>query len=560
MIRGTSRDKHRALAASLLVLLLGLAGVHSPAFAQRPQQPFDPQRPLIIRIPTDTPPASARNLTPLEAIHMQIVRDALRERETGRLDMARKKLATLPPAIQRHPIVLTERARIELAAKNPAEVVRLATFERRARRDSLLMGHELAQAYEELRRPREASATVVEVWALAPVEENWAMEILMRLGAQDSRAGRDALRRAFSRLPTRPDLARGLSALEWTAGDLRAALKVLRSIEPPERGPRDRWAFAERLLHLGTDHDSIGATDAYVDIASDQGLDVSYRMTAARRGWELALTRGNPAGAAPRIYAALKDIPPDRWMADLALTLARALRIAGDTGAARALLGPGGSRDAARPELSLERALADLRDGPPERVLGSLRPGEGANDEQMFHYAEALFFAGQPDSALAWYQRVVENPGGAYTGAALERLFLIEDGKPKTAVAAFGRIAYEQWRNSPKRALALADSLLGTLPEGPLWAQTALLAAGERERAGDARGALALVLAVADSLPADRLAPIARQRAGDLYSHRLKDDARAIEQYEACVARYPRAWNAPEVRRRLEELRRTRRF
>lgn len=556
MNRGTSP---RAI-GSLLVLALATFGGHSPALAQRPQQPFDPQRPLIIRIPTDTPPASARNLTPLDPIQMQIVRDALRERETGRLDMARKKLASLGPGVQRHPIVLTERARIELAAKNPAEVVRLATFERRAQRDSLLMGHELAQAYEELHRPREAGATVVEVWALAPVEENWAMEILFRLAPGDGRAGRDAVRRAFARQPHRPDLARGLSALEWIAGDLRAALRVLRSIEPLERGPRDRWAFAERLLHLGTDRDSTGAADAYVDIAGDTGLEAAYRMTAARRGWELAQARGSAAGAASRLYAALKDIPSDRWVADLSLALARALRIAGDTGAARALLGASGGADPSRPELSLERSLADLRDGPPERVLEALRPGEGASDDQTFHYAEALFFAGQPDSALRWYQLVAENPGGAWTGAALERLFLIEDGKPKSAVAAFGRIAYEQWRNASKRALALADSLLGTLPSGPLWAQTALLAAGERERSGDARGALALALAVADSLPDDRLAPIARQRAGDIYSYRLKEDALALEQYEACVARYPRAWNAPEVRRRLEELRRTRRF
>ncbi|HVP70051.1 MAG TPA: hypothetical protein VMS45_01930, partial [Gemmatimonadaceae bacterium] len=54
----------------------------------------------------------------------------------------------------------------------------------------------------------------------------------------------------------------------------------------------------------------------------------------------------------------------------------------------------------------------------------------------------------------------------------------------------------------------------------------------------------------------DRLAPLARQRAGDLYRDRLHDQAGAIAQYEACLTRYPRAWNAPEVRRSLERLRR----
>jgi hypothetical protein len=87
-----------------------------------------------------------------------------------------------------------------------------------------------------------------------------------------------------------------------------------------------------------------------------------------------------------------------------------------------------------------------------------------------------------------------------------------------------------------------------------------MIVSQQRESGGDVHGALAAVLAVADSLPDDRLAPLARQRAGDLYATRLHDEARAIEQYEACVARYPRAWNAPEARRRLEELRRSRRF
>jgi hypothetical protein len=81
-----------------------------------------------------------------------------------------------------------------------------------------------------------------------------------------------------------------------------------------------------------------------------------------------------------------------------------------------------------------------------------------------------------------------------------------------------------------------------------------------RVTGGDARGALDPLLAVADSLPNDRLAPLARQRAGDLCRDALHDPARAIEQYEACLTRYPGAWNAPVVRRSLEALRRERRL
>jgi predicted negative regulator of RcsB-dependent stress response len=60
-------------------------------------------------------------------------------------------------------------------------------------------------------------------------------------------------------------------------------------------------------------------------------------------------------------------------------------------------------------------------------------------------------------------------------------------------------------------------------------------------------------------LTEDRLAPLARQRAGDAYLS-LGDETRALAQYEECLARYPRAWNSAEVRRRVEKLRRERRL
>jgi len=121
-------------------------------------------------------------------------------------------------------------------------------------------------------------------------------------------------------------------------------------------------------------------------------------------------------------------------------------------------------------------------------------------------------------------------------------------------------MAYESWRGQTKRAAALAESLYLALPRGPLWAYAGLAFATQRENDGDGPGALVVLLAVADSLPGDRLAPVARQRAGDVYRLRLKDDARALAQYEECLARYPKAWNAPEVRRAVETLRRERRF
>jgi len=52
----------------------------------------------------------------------------------------------------------------------------------------------------------------------------------------------------------------------------------------------------------------------------------------------------------------------------------------------------------------------------------------------------------------------------------------------------------------------------------------------------------------------DRLAPVARRRAGDAY-RASGSDALALAQYEELLVRYPRSWLAPETRRLVQELR-----
>jgi tetratricopeptide (TPR) repeat protein len=280
-----------------------------------------------------------------------------------------------------------------------------------------------------------------------------------------------------------------------------------------------------------------------------------FRLPAARRAWELEKALGAEAEAAPRMMRALADVPAGQWDASLLMDVARALRRAGLTGEARALLAAG-ERSLSKRDLELEQALADLRDGPPEHALPRLLATATSSSEGAYRYAEALFFAGLGDSALVWYKKVAADPASEFTGPSFERIYLIEDADPREALPAFGRVAWEEWRGERKRATALTESLVVTLPRGPLWAQAAIMLATQRAAAGDARAALEPLLALADSLPGDRLAPLARQRAGDLYLDQLKDAPRALAQYEECLTRYPRAWNAAAVRRKLELLRR----
>jgi predicted negative regulator of RcsB-dependent stress response len=172
--------------------------------------------------------------------------------------------------------------------------------------------------------------------------------------------------------------------------------------------------------------------------------------------------------------------------------------------------------------------------------------------------AEAQFFAGELDSAHANYDRVAAVPEDEHAAEALDRMYLLEESPASPLRPMLAQIAYERWRGANAVALALVDSLWRMqAPRGDFAARAGLTLASLRLEAGDARGALVPLLVVCDSLADDRLAPAARQRAGDAYMA-LGDPKNALAQYEECLARYPRAWNSAEVRRRVEKMRRER--
>jgi tetratricopeptide (TPR) repeat protein len=588
--RGATRAAATALLLWATVRPVGAQGPDSAAIERRLRilhsredlvQPLIPG--LILLGGEDAgemPAASQHPVRPLTTSQASRLGAARAQRLADRLVPAHDVLAALLVELPHHPAVLTEQARLLLAQRDYAAAERLARAERGEQRDSLLMARELAMALERLGRPRDATGVALEAWLASPLEADWAQATIVRLAPADPRGVRELLHRALATRPTQPGLALVKAQVDWRSGDLHAALETLGHTERPAAGRSPLlWDFAQTCAASGAPRDSGAAVEALVQLAGDARFDAVWRLYAAQRAWTLQSARGARDEAAPALVRALKGVPLSRWPDDFVVEVARGLRLAGRTDEARALVrglrespatqgagAPGGTagaevaRRVAVPQLDLEEALNDLRDGPPERALPRLRTLARILPEGAWHYAEALFFAGQSDSALAWYQRIAEDPDGAYSGAALERAFLIEDAGDPPALRAFGRIAYEEWRGDRRLAMAMTDSLARRLPRGPLWAQAALLLASQRDAAGDARAALEPLLAVADSLPDDRLAPLARQRAGDLYLLRLGDERAAQAQYEECLARYPRAWNAPEVRRRVEQLRHERRF
>jgi thioredoxin-like negative regulator of GroEL len=556
---GGPRPALCATAAAALGLAAALALLAPCARAQGNERPLrgTEQMPLILHVPA-APAISQRPVPPLTDAQRTKLRQGHDLAAAGAPDQALPLLKSLLAEVPHHPLVLTEIARAQNLMEDFAAVERAARAERSAQKDSILLGQELAYALERMGRPKEASQVAVEAWLASPAQPDWARETLERAEDTSAKEVREQMRRANTRYPERMDLARYCAKLEWKLGDLHAALKTLSVAERSEARPRLRFTFAEELMLQLTTRDSTGAIETWLDLAGDTRYDASYRTASARRAWDVISVRRDEREYAPRLQKALADLPRRNLSPELRLGLARGLREAGRTAEARALLEPEGGREDT-PEFAAERALSDLRDGPPARALPGLRAAAERSPEQAFRYAEALFFAGQTDSAHVWYERVTSDARGPYTGAALERLYLLEEEGPNGAMPVFGRIAYEEWRGEIRRATVLTDSLFRTLPRGPLWAEAALTLAGQRAAAGDLAAALEPLLAVADSMPDGRLAPVARDRAGDFYV-RLKDDSRAAAQYEECLSRYPKSWNAPEVRRKLEALRRDRRF
>jgi len=544
-------------AAALLALAAAASALAQPPARQGLPRPPDP-RPLIVHVQA-APALSQRPAPPLNDAQRARLQQAVNLATSELPEKALPLLKALLAEVPHHALVLTEMARVENTLEDFAAVERLGRAERLAQKDSILLGRELAQALERMGRPREAAQVAIEAWIASPIELEWAKALVTRAADSAPRDVREVVRRAAGRHPERTDLARAGARLEWRLGDLRAALRTLAAAERTEARRRLRFTFAEELMLQASSGDSTGAIETWLDLAADTRYDASYRTAAARRAWEVITARRAEREYAARLQKALADLPSAGLSPELRLDLARGLREAGRTTEARSLLESEGGRGDS-PEFAAERALADLRDGPPSHALPGLRAAAERSPEDAFRYAEALFFAGQPDSAHAWYERVAEDPRGPFTGAALERLYLLEEEGAGPALPAFGRVAYEEWRGETRRATALTDSLFRSLPRGALWAQAALALSSRRATAGDAAGALEPLLALADSLPGDRLAPVARERAGDIYIVRLKDDSRAAAQYEECLARYPKSWNAPEVRRKLEQLRRERRF
>jgi tetratricopeptide (TPR) repeat protein len=575
-LRRRPAPRARAGVALLLAALAG-AGVPRGSSAQSVSPPNAVPAPPRRTLPGTNVPESAlpfyftvpspsdaqrppRLVPPLAPALAQRLRRAQDLRLAGLPERALDTLKAVQREAPHHPFVVLELARTHMARDDWAATVTLLRAERSLARDSLLGSPELELSCERLARPRDAVQAAVETWAASPPDGQWALLALLRLLPQDARGTTESLRLAASRFPDREDLARGLALLLARQGQPEEAARALAAADRPGWRPSLRLSFADEVMFSGLTADSVAACAALSSLAADTAFAPELRLGAARRALELFTLRGRGGEEAPRLVRALAGIPPAKWGDDLLLAMARSLRESGRGADARTLLSRSGERLRGRPELALERFYAQLREGPPAAVVPGLDSLAKVFPPARFPLAEAQFFAGQLDSALANYRRAALVELSPEAVVALDRTYLLEEHPGDPALRAFGQTAFERWRGEPARALRLADSLWRALPLGsPYYAHAALQLADVRSEARDWAGALVPLAIVADSLPGDRLAPVARQRAGEAWL-RLGDERRALQQFEECLARYPRAWNAAEVRRRVEQMRRDRRL
>lgn len=560
-----------AVCVALATAMLATAGL-AQAPAQNPPSPVPILVPAPARGSTAFPPdliqsvvvaAPARSQRPAEPLPPEVtlrLQRAVDLRVTGLPERARDTLLVLLRLLPHHPTLVTELGRTHLAREDWSAVERLANAERAAARDSTLLGRELAEALERLGRPRDAVRTALEAWTVSPVDAQWAAPLVFRLAPLDARGTAAALEAVATPRPWRTDLTVGLARLYSLNGRPADVVRVLSDAEKRSGRTGLRVQFADDALRSGTPADTSSALAVLADLGADAARRPDERVASVRRAWGAVQASGREAEWASKLMQALHDVPADRWGPEFLLGLVRALQRTGHPAEARALLAANPMLEQRMPELRLEHALGLAREGAIAQALPLLDSLNRTWPPARFMLAELQFFSGDLDSAAANYTRVADDPNDADAAAALDRLYLLEEAPASPLRPMLGLIAFERWRGHRAAATQLADSLWRMqAPHGAFAARAGLDLAELKTEANDVRGALVPLLVVCDSLTEDRLAPLARQRAGDAYLS-LGDETRALAQYEECLARYPRAWNSAEVRRRVEKLRRERRL
>lgn len=589
--------------AALLFLLLvpSLAAAQSPDPLARPgdRAPASDRRALLFA----SPPAGPDDLLPPED-EMAFTRAVLLLR-AGRLEEAGQELERLGAAYPGSRRVASARALAWVRRGQPKRALSVldeaAARQREWARRQEPPGEperfplERAEAYLTLGENERAIPWMIEAVDRGD-DSAEPVHALLTAWAADEKLGRRVAREA-ARLsdaaPGRVNLALLASEFDAVRGDWASAWARLDRTEElifeEQRGDLHR-SLARRLSASQAVPAAIDAR-AWLEVArrpfSEESRCEAFGLLLELRG--LPVKQGVEVRAsvlpAAELVGVWRSLPAVAERDALGLRLTAHLRDRAEWAAADEVAGevsqerlPADLRGAAL----LEQGLARIRSGDLEggRALidraAAEATGHATRAQALYAAAEARYFAGDFAGAHEEFTKFTElYPRERETNDALERLYLLEGGgtvggpsiSPGLVELASGHYAAARlaWgeaerlavaaeeRAASERRLAAARNAPGGADDD-VRAHAVLLRSRALEAEGRVEEAVLAALWLADSLATHRLAPLARRRAAELLLAAGREDE-ALAQYEEILVRHPNSWIAPEVRRRVMELR-----
>lgn len=586
------------------LLLLAVLTAHPLAAAAQPPEPAPQTRDRVIVTPYASPtllfaapPMSADDLLSPED-EMAFTRAVLFVR-AGRLEDAGAELERLGRAYPDSRRVASARALAWVRRGEPKRA--LALLDEAAARQRELAARrdppgeperfalERAEAYIALGESAKALPWMVEAVVRETEGSQAAYELVLQWATDEElgpRLAREAAKQsdadpgsaAAALLASEIDALRGAWPAAWARLDRAQAAG-----DGGSRGELQR-ALALRLsAHAGVPPEV--SARAWLEV-SRRAPEERARLEAFRLLLEPAAPPARPGGElraaalpAADLAAAWQELPAAPEREALGLRLASHLRDRAEWAAADQVAGavsqdhlPADLRGAAL----LERGLARVRAGDLEAGRGLIEEaaaqatGPDTRARALYALAEARYYGGDfPGAHEGFTQFTQLYPRERETNDALERLYLLEgDGtvvgpsaSPGLAELATGHYAAVRgaWPEAERLAgqaaeHAAAGRTAKSAGDDDVRAHAALLRSQAVEAQARVEEAVLAALWVADSLSTHRLAPLARRRAADLLLAAGRE-ADALSQYEEILVRHPNSWIAPEVRRRVMELR-----
>jgi tetratricopeptide (TPR) repeat protein len=178
-------------------------------------------------------------------------------------------------------------------------------------------------------------------------------------------------------------------------------------------------------------------------------------------------------------------------------------------------------------------------------------------DEAQFHLAELAFFGGHVDEAITRLDSITVNLKADYANDALQlQSFLLENSSVTGALTLFGRAELLARQRKNSEAIALLQNVVQQYPGSTLVDDALLRTAELQAEAGFTPAALAtyeqlLTQFKESSIALDR----ARFNIAEIYQFAVRDNGRAIAEYEKFLAEYPQSIFGALARKRIRLLR-----